>query len=163
MKLVRATIESLLVVCPEPMKERPQGMCLDKGKEEVPACLEILHQLKRVTQNQTPPLVLVVKHIAQHDATPPGFAIWQVELRNLDACEHRNISKHMDLEVFASYLTNRERKGCQGGDKLLLRLISFPRRACYKVLRQESCQSRSIFGSQRSPQLLLDQENLTVR
>jgi hypothetical protein len=31
MKLVRATIESLVVVRPEPMKERPQGMCLDKG------------------------------------------------------------------------------------------------------------------------------------
>ena len=29
--LVRATIESLVVVRPEPMKERPQGMCLDKG------------------------------------------------------------------------------------------------------------------------------------
>lgn len=31
MKLVRATIESVVVVRPEPIKERPQGMCLDKG------------------------------------------------------------------------------------------------------------------------------------
>lgn len=31
MKLVRATIESLVVLRPDPMKERPQGMCLDKG------------------------------------------------------------------------------------------------------------------------------------
>ena len=31
MKLVRATIESLVLIRPEPMKERPQGMCLDKG------------------------------------------------------------------------------------------------------------------------------------
>ena len=31
MKLVRATIESLVVDRPEPTAEAPQGMCLDKG------------------------------------------------------------------------------------------------------------------------------------
>ena len=31
MKLVRATIESLVAVRPEPTEEEPHGMCLDKG------------------------------------------------------------------------------------------------------------------------------------
>jgi putative transposase len=31
MKLVRATIEGLIVERPEPSEEHPQGMCLDKG------------------------------------------------------------------------------------------------------------------------------------
>jgi transposase len=31
MKLVRATLESLVAVRPEPTEEEPQGMCLDKG------------------------------------------------------------------------------------------------------------------------------------
>ena len=31
MKLVRTTIESIVVDRPEPTEERPQGMCLDKG------------------------------------------------------------------------------------------------------------------------------------
>jgi putative transposase len=31
MKLVRATIESIVVERPEPAEEAPQGMCLDKG------------------------------------------------------------------------------------------------------------------------------------
>jgi transposase len=31
MKLVRATLDSLGVVRPEPTEEEPQGMCLDKG------------------------------------------------------------------------------------------------------------------------------------
>jgi hypothetical protein len=31
MKLVRPTIESIVVTRPEPSKEHPQGMCLDKG------------------------------------------------------------------------------------------------------------------------------------
>ena len=31
MKLVRATIESIVVARPEPTDEQPQGMCLDKG------------------------------------------------------------------------------------------------------------------------------------
>jgi transposase len=31
MKLVRATIESIIVERPEPPEEHPQGMCLDKG------------------------------------------------------------------------------------------------------------------------------------
>jgi transposase len=31
MKLVRATVESLVVARPEPTKEHPQGMCLDAG------------------------------------------------------------------------------------------------------------------------------------
>jgi hypothetical protein len=31
LKLVRPTIESLVVECPKPTKERPQGMCLDAG------------------------------------------------------------------------------------------------------------------------------------
>lgn len=31
MKLVRSTIESLIVERPEPTEEQPQGMCLDKG------------------------------------------------------------------------------------------------------------------------------------
>jgi transposase len=41
MKLVRPTIESIIVDCPEPSQEHPQGMCLDKGYdyEEVRAIL----------------------------------------------------------------------------------------------------------------------------
>ena len=31
MKLVRATLESIVVARPEPTQEAPQGMCLDKG------------------------------------------------------------------------------------------------------------------------------------
>lgn len=31
MKLVRETLESIVVERPEPTKEKPQGMCLDKG------------------------------------------------------------------------------------------------------------------------------------
>ncbi len=31
MKLVRATIESIVVERPDPTEEQPQGMCLDKG------------------------------------------------------------------------------------------------------------------------------------
>lgn len=31
MKLARTTIESIVVQRPEPTRERPQGMCLDKG------------------------------------------------------------------------------------------------------------------------------------
>lgn len=31
MKLVRTTVESLLVERPAPTKEHPQGMCLDAG------------------------------------------------------------------------------------------------------------------------------------
>lgn len=31
MKLVRATLESIVVVRPEPSEEHPQGMCMDKG------------------------------------------------------------------------------------------------------------------------------------
>ena len=31
MKLVRATIESIVIERPEPTEEQPQGMCLDKG------------------------------------------------------------------------------------------------------------------------------------
>jgi putative transposase len=31
MKLVRSTIETIIVERPEPTEERPQGMCLDKG------------------------------------------------------------------------------------------------------------------------------------
>lgn len=31
MKLVRATIESIVIERPEPTQEQPQGMCLDKG------------------------------------------------------------------------------------------------------------------------------------
>ena len=31
MKLVRATIESIVIERPEPMPQQPQGMCLDKG------------------------------------------------------------------------------------------------------------------------------------
>jgi putative transposase len=31
MKLVRETIESIVVDRPEPTKEKPQGMCMDKG------------------------------------------------------------------------------------------------------------------------------------
>ena len=43
MKLVRATIESIVVERPQPTEEQPQGMCLDKGYdyEEVRA---ILHE-----------------------------------------------------------------------------------------------------------------------
>ena len=42
MKLVRATIESLVAVRPEPTEDEPQGMCLDKGYdyEDVRAILE---------------------------------------------------------------------------------------------------------------------------
>jgi len=41
MKLVRPTIESIIVDRPEPSQEHPQGMCLDKGYdyEEVRAIL----------------------------------------------------------------------------------------------------------------------------
>ena len=41
MKLVRQTIESIVVQRPEPTEEQPQGMCLDKGYdyEEVRAIL----------------------------------------------------------------------------------------------------------------------------
>lgn len=31
MKLVRSTIQSIVVERPQPSKEHPQGMCLDKG------------------------------------------------------------------------------------------------------------------------------------
>ena len=31
MKLARPTIESIIIECPEPSEEQPQGMCLDKG------------------------------------------------------------------------------------------------------------------------------------
>ena len=31
MKLVRATIENIVIERPEPMEDQPQGMCLDKG------------------------------------------------------------------------------------------------------------------------------------
>ena len=31
MKLVRPTIENIIVERPEPTEEQPQGMCLDKG------------------------------------------------------------------------------------------------------------------------------------
>ena len=31
MKLVRATVESVVIARPEPTLEQPQGMCLDKG------------------------------------------------------------------------------------------------------------------------------------
>ncbi len=34
MKLVRATIESLVAERPEPTEEEPQGMCLDKGYDD---------------------------------------------------------------------------------------------------------------------------------
>ena len=34
MKLVRETIESIVVERPEPTEERPQGMCLDKGYDD---------------------------------------------------------------------------------------------------------------------------------
>jgi putative transposase len=42
MKLVRSTIESLIVERPEPTEEQPQGMCLDKGYDydEVYATLQ---------------------------------------------------------------------------------------------------------------------------
>jgi putative transposase len=42
MKLLRPTIESLLVERPEPTEEQPQGMCLDKGYDydEVRAILQ---------------------------------------------------------------------------------------------------------------------------
>jgi transposase len=41
MKLVRATVESIVVARPEPTEDEPQGMCLDKGYdyEEVRAIL----------------------------------------------------------------------------------------------------------------------------
>ena len=41
MKLVRPTVESIIVDRPEPSEEHPQGMCLDKGYdyEEVRAIL----------------------------------------------------------------------------------------------------------------------------
>ena len=41
MKLVRATIESIVVERPGPSDERPQGMCLDKGYD-YPAVRAIL-------------------------------------------------------------------------------------------------------------------------
>ncbi len=31
MKLVRSTIQSIIIERPEPTEEQPQGMCLDKG------------------------------------------------------------------------------------------------------------------------------------
>ncbi len=42
LKLVRSTIESLIVERPEPTEEQPQGMCLDKGYDydEVYATLQ---------------------------------------------------------------------------------------------------------------------------
>ena len=42
MKLVRSTIQSIVVEHPEPTKEHPQGMCLDKGYDydEVYAILQ---------------------------------------------------------------------------------------------------------------------------
>lgn len=42
MKLVRATIESIVIERPEPTTERPQGMCLDRGYDydEVRAILD---------------------------------------------------------------------------------------------------------------------------
>ena len=42
MKLVRATIESIVVERPQPTEEEPQGMCLDKGYDfdEVRSTLE---------------------------------------------------------------------------------------------------------------------------
>jgi len=42
MKLVRATLDSIVVQRPQPTKEDPQGMCLDKGYDydEVRAILE---------------------------------------------------------------------------------------------------------------------------
>lgn len=42
MKLVRATIQSIIVERPKPTEERPQGMCLDKGYDydEVYAILQ---------------------------------------------------------------------------------------------------------------------------
>ena len=42
MKLVRPTLESLIVKRPEPTEERPQGMCMDKGYDydEVYATLQ---------------------------------------------------------------------------------------------------------------------------
>lgn len=42
MKLVRATLESIVVQRPEPTAEQPQGMCLDKGYDydEVRATLQ---------------------------------------------------------------------------------------------------------------------------
>lgn len=42
MKLVRSTLESIVVERPEPSEEQPQGMCLDKGYdyEEVRRLLE---------------------------------------------------------------------------------------------------------------------------
>ena len=42
MKLVRATLESIVVARPEPTEEEPQGMCLDKGYDydEVRALLD---------------------------------------------------------------------------------------------------------------------------
>ena len=43
MKLVRATIESLVAVRPEPTEEEPQGMCLDKGYDYA-AVREVLEE-----------------------------------------------------------------------------------------------------------------------
>lgn len=42
MKLVRATLASIVVARPEPTEEEPQGMCLDKGYDydEVRALLD---------------------------------------------------------------------------------------------------------------------------
>jgi putative transposase len=42
MKLVRPTIESLVIDRPEPTEEQPQGMCLDKGYD-YEAVRDILH------------------------------------------------------------------------------------------------------------------------
>jgi putative transposase len=43
MKLVRPTIESIIVDRPEPSEEQPQGMCLDKGYD-YDEVRDILHE-----------------------------------------------------------------------------------------------------------------------
>jgi putative transposase len=43
MKLVRPTIESIIVERPEPTQEQPQGMCLDKGYD-YQEVRDILHE-----------------------------------------------------------------------------------------------------------------------
>jgi putative transposase len=43
MKLVRPTIESIIVEHPEPTQEQPQGMCLDKGYD-YQEVRDILHE-----------------------------------------------------------------------------------------------------------------------
>jgi hypothetical protein len=43
MKLLRQTIESIVVERPEPTEEHPQGMCLDKGYDYDEVCT-ILHE-----------------------------------------------------------------------------------------------------------------------